>query len=52
MLSFHTFAETDNGSNFMALGWAGTWSASFRYEDEGARFIARELTTLYISKTR
>lgn len=38
--------ETDNGSNFMALGWAGTWSASFRYEDEGARFIAKGVNNL------
>ncbi len=38
--------ETDNGSSFMALGWAGTWSASFRYEDEGARFVAKGVNNL------
>ena len=38
--------ETDKDSKLIALGWAGTWSASFKKEAEGTRFTAKGVNNL------
>lgn len=38
--------ETDAGSKLFALGWAGTWSASFVKQEIGTRFIAKGVNNL------